>query len=385
MQIESLAVLLLLAATGRAQEPTKQVDRPLDQRYLRRIAAQIEPSLKGHQDRLAQYVTHFRHEAGNDPRLFAFHVTAEPEGERGVRLNGFVEFRETRAALAGFFKTLGFDPVENNLETLPAKELGDERFGLVKSAHSLSYAEPAEKEVVTDCLLGEPLFLLRAEGDHYLVHGGDGYLGYVSAADVQRVDEHGFGDYLKGPRVCLRSNQKVDGVSLLAGSRLKLMKQEGDTIVGQLPGGETVKLSAADCDLRDTPAEKIELVCAGAKQLLGTKYLWGGKTTGGVDCSGLVQVSFAGAGAVLPRDANQQFYMGRLTGTRWCRTAMRRGDTLYFLNPQGRISHTGLYLGDDQFIHAVEPTVRINSFNPQDENYDVGRHNSFAFARRLWE
>jgi hypothetical protein len=376
---------LAFALPAAAQGPAQPVDRPLDKSYIKRIAGQVEPSFHGTQDRLTQYIDHFRHEAANDPRLFAFHAAAQAEGEKGVRLYGFVEFPETRNALAAYFAALGFDPVENQIETLTAKDLGSERFGFIKSAHSLSYVDPAEKEVGTDGLLGEPLYLLRAEGGHFLVHGGDGYLGYVNANDIKRVDEKGFADYLKGPRVCLRSNQQVDEVALPAGSRLKFVKEEGDKIVGQLPTGESVTLSKAVCDLRDTPSEKIEIICAGAKQLLGTKYLWGGKTTKGVDCSGLVQVSFAGAGAVLPRDANQQFYMGRMTGTRWCRAAMRRGDTLYFLNPQGRISHTGLYLGNDQFIHAVEPTVRINSFNPEDKNYDAKRHASFAFARRLWE
>jgi cell wall-associated NlpC family hydrolase len=74
-----------------------------------------------------------------------------------------------------------------------------------------------------------------------------------------------------------------------------------------------------------------------------------------------------------------------LSATRWNRAGLRRGDTLYFINPQGRVSHTGLYLGDDQFIHAVSPVVRINSFNPEDENYAEAQDRSFAFARRLWQ
>ena len=378
----SLALVPMLAS---AQEPARRTDRPVDQGYIKRLAQAIEPELQGSHERLAQYVAHFRHEAANDVRLFAFNVRAEAEGDRGVRLHGYVEFPETRNAVVAYFKALGFEPVENQIETLPAKELGERRFGFINTAHSLSYAEPEEREVVTDCLLGEPLFLLCEEGGHYLVHGGDGYLGWVAAKDVQRVDEQAFAEYLKGPRVCVRSDENVDGVLLPAGSRLKLVSEDGDKITGKLPGGDKVTLPAKAVDLRDSPADKIEIVCTGAKELLGTNYLWGGKTSRGVDCSGLVQVSFAGAGVTVPRDANQQFHMGQLTGTRWSRAAMRRGDTLYFINPQGRISHTGLYLGDDQFIHAVSPVVVTGSFNPDDKNYDPARHASFAFARRLWE
>lgn len=385
-RLASAAVLcLFVVCTVHAQE-APPADRPVEPATIERLAKLAEPDFKGRATHLRQYVDSFRYNSANDARLCVYDVTAEPAGDQGVRLTGFVEFPETRTALTAYFAKLGFAPVENKLETLPAKSLGEKRFGFIKSAHSLSYAEPSEQEIVTDCLLGESLFLLRLEDEHYLVHNGDGYLGFVAAKDILPVDEAAFAKYLKGPRVSVRKDQpESEGVAMLAGSRPKYLRTEGDAHVAQLPSGEEVSIPVAESDLRDSPAEKLDVVCTNAKHLLGTKYLWGGKTSEGVDCSGLVQVAYGNAGVRLPRDSNQQIHMGQLTGTRWSRAAMRRGDTLYFINPQGKISHTGLYLGDDQFIHAVSPVVRINSFNPKDENYDPARHASFAFARRLWE
>lgn len=383
------AALILLLSTTATAEGKRNAERPVDKASLKRIAEQIESGLNGDPERLAAYVDYFRHKMVSDVRLFAFSVTAQPEGDGGVRLAGYVEFPETRAAIAEFLRILGFDPVHNDLETLPAKDLGEKRFGFIKASNSLSYAEPAEKEVVTDCLLGEHLFLLREQHRHFLVHGGDGYVGWVAAKDVQQVDEAAFADYLAGPRVFVLQHQVLKdsdaGIDAPSGARLKFVREERDDYVVQLPNGKTGKVAKSKCELREPPRQRIDVICTSARELLNTPYLWGGKTKAGVDCSGLVQVSFASGGVSVPRDADEQCHMGQLTGTRWSRANMQRGDTLYFLNGNGRVSHTGLYLGDHQFIHAVSPVVRINSFNPDDENYDPARDASFAFARRLWK
>ncbi len=62
---------------------------------------------------------------------------------------------------------------------------------------------------------------------------------------------------------------------------------------------------------------------------------------------------------------------------------MRRGDTLYFLGADGKIRHTAIYMGNDKYLQAVVPKVRISSFNPQDSDYDADHSASFAFAKRL--
>jgi cell wall-associated NlpC family hydrolase len=93
-------------------------------------------------------------------------------------------------------------------------------------------------------------------------------------------------------------------------------------------------------------------------------------------------LSYAAVGVGLPRDSYQQVYVGRLVATRWHRSGLRPGDTLYFLGQEGKIRHTGLYLGGDKFIQAVVPVVRINSLNPDDEDFDAYHGKSLAFAKR---
>ena len=351
-------------------------------RVVERLARRVEPKLEGKPEQLPHYIDFFRTELANDSRLCAFSVTAKVVDGGKVELRGYTEFPETRAALVKFVKLLGFQ-VDDQLESLPAAGLGQKIFGLVIAPHTICYDQPdGRQRPENDCLIGEPLYLLRDEKGHILVHSGEGYLGYVRDKDVRRVDAAEFAKYLQGKRVRIKSDQKVGDLMIPAGASLKLVGENGANVSVELPTGQQVSLPADSCAVhRDTSAD-IEQVVAKGTKVLGTKYLWGGKTSQGIDCSGLVQTSYLAAGVHLPRDAYQQFYVGQLSGTRWHTAGLRRGDTLYFLGADGKIRHTGLYLGDNHYMHAVMPVARINSFNPADKDYDAKRHASFAFAKR---
>jgi hypothetical protein len=359
---------------------------------LKQLARRIEPDLKGDAARLPQYVHFFRTEVGNDPRLFAFDVQAKPQADSKVVLSGFVEFPETRDSIASYLGELGFD-VDNQLQTLPVAELGEKTLGFLKTSHCLSYERPrgegerrGRRGVGTDCLFAEPLYLLRPSGDEMLVHSGEGYLGYIPADQIHRVTEAEFAKYLDGEAVRLVSDFKAGNeLTIPAGARLKHVRTCARYVEAELPTGARIRIPAQFCTVHGPPGEKIETIIGNAAKLKGTKYVWGGRGAGGIDCSGLVQVAYATVGWHLPRDANQQYYLGRLTGTRWHTSAMRRGDTMYFLGDDGRIRHTAIYLGDNKYLNAEIPHVRIGSMDPADEEYSERRHKSFAFAKRLVE
>lgn len=80
----------------------------------------------------------------------------------------------------------------------------------------------------------------------------------------------------------------------------------------------------------------------------GTRYRMGGTTKKGIDCSAFVGAVYASVfGISLPRTARDQYK----TAKRISRTELQEGDLLFF-NTRGGISHVGIYLQNNKFIHA---------------------------------
>ena len=80
---------------------------------------------------------------------------------------------------------------------------------------------------------------------------------------------------------------------------------------------------------------------------VGVPYRYGGSSPSGFDCSGLVHYSYASAGKSIPRTtAGQWANLSPVEGRK-----LRTGDLLFF-SIAGKMSHVGLYLGDDRFVHA---------------------------------
>ncbi len=98
-----------------------------------------------------------------------------------------------------------------------------------------------------------------------------------------------------------------------------------------------------------------------ALSLRGVPYRNGGSDPSGFDCSGFVQYVFAQHGVVLPREVREQVRSGdevRLAG-------IAPGDLIFFAIGRGGVSHVGLAIGGDEFVHApsARGAVRVEKFS----------------------
>jgi cell wall-associated NlpC family hydrolase len=112
-----------------------------------------------------------------------------------------------------------------------------------------------------------------------------------------------------------------------------------------------------------------------AFDFLGVPYRYGGSDPSGFDCSGLMQWVFARHGMTLPREARDQYLLGREIDL----GDVKPGDLIFFETVSRGASHVGMVIGEGRFIHA--PSSRgVVRVEPYTANYWIRR---FVGVRRI--
>ena len=192
----------------------------------------------------------------------------------------------------------------------------------------------------------------------------NGNVGYVSATYFRKVANTDFETYarVKGEGVYVRETPSDDA------NVLNVIDNEAVVTVNGLENGwyhVTCKygtvgyIRSSSLDLISTSSSaqsgKADSIIATAMRYRGVRYVYGGTTPRGFDCSGFTKYVFAQNGITLPRTASTQWASG--LGTRvYSRSALQKGDLVFFNDPRRNAgkscSHVGIYIGDGQFIHA---------------------------------
>lgn len=231
--------------------------------------------------------------------------------------------------------------------------VGEDREVIVPRA-PLRHAPSPDASLDTEALRGERVTIYEANGEGWSWGqlAADGYVGWLpsaalgppGAAATHRVGAlRTFG--FPGPSIKL---PPVTALSL--GSHL--------TVVGF--AGEREAFAVTDRG-EHFPARHLAAVgtaehdfVAVAERFLGVPYLWGGKTSLGLDCSGLVQVALTACGRACPRDSDmQERALGTAIDVTSGVAALHRGDLVFWPG------HVAIARGDGSLVHANAHHVAV--------------------------
>ncbi|MGE5488840.1 MAG: C40 family peptidase [bacterium] len=254
---------------------------------------------------------------------------------------------------------------------------------IVKPVANMHAAPSEDAAVVSQAIFGVNIGVLEVQPGWVKIRTPDEYTGWVAQASVLRSAEpyavEGvqveslFANLYREPDVT--KHQPL--LTLPYEARLEVASVRDERWMEvRLPGGATAWVQRGDVSAGRPHASIPELI-AFSKRFLGLPYLWGGTSTFGYDCSGFTQMLCRRRGIAIPRDAAPQAHWEGMAAVD--RSALEPGDLLYFGSSQEKITHTGMYIGNGEFIHASTHERPVVQIGRVDDPYWAGL---FVAARR---
>lgn len=245
------------------------------------------------------------------------------------------------------------------------------------------YREPSlDAEVISQAIFSTNLVV--AAGDSHKAPLGwlhvttpDQYVGWMQSKDLQRLAGRSYGVEGRIVRVAqLSANIYRDPsvtrhapiINVPWESRLEVLDEKVERgerwLKVSLPFGQTGYVQSGDVTSDFSPLSIPQTITL-ARRFLGITYTWGGTSSYGYDCSGFMQMLARQRGISLPRDAWQQAsWSGSFDVDR---ANLAPGDLLYF-GSKSKITHTGMYIGNGEFIHDTtntHPGIQVSKLDDE--------------------
>ena len=208
------------------------------------------------------------------------------------------------------------------------------------------YSKPSkEAEVVTQILYGEKFKVLKKKGDWIQIKQNyDHYIGYIKKANFRKKFNPEFKVKKLKTNIYEIKNKRFKKTkqSIFFGSQLSISKKTKKFYEFE-PNKWIKKEDLAKLDHVEKNYNKI------LKLFLNTKYLWGGRSSNGIDCSALIQIIFFYNNKFFPRDTKDQ--------VKYCRKKQskkfHRGDIIFWKG------HVGICVDKTNFLHAYGPRKKV--------------------------
>jgi gamma-D-glutamyl-L-lysine dipeptidyl-peptidase len=231
----------------------------------------------------------------------------------------------------------------------------------------------AESDVVSQALYGTGVQALKNVPGWTNIRTADGYTGWVAADDLKMLNGATYAPAGNAVRIAQLSANIYSEPDVTRHAPLlelpwesRLEPAAGKTkntdlwLEVRLVDGRAAWVQRGDVSEEFSPLSIAQMLQL-AHRFLGITYTWGGVSSFGFDCSGFTQMLERQRGIEMPRDADLQAAWSSMVPVE--RKDLRPGDLLFFGSSMAKITHTGMYLGNGEFIHDTthdHPGVQIS-------------------------
>ena len=242
---------------------------------------------------------------------------------------------------------------------------------IVKTAYANIYSEPKfSSQLVTQALFFETLKVISSNGDWLEVSQWDGYKGYVHSFYLSDNLISQRNDFVVKDRfLSLYDSPDFSNLIMMApfGARIPIIFNNDEYYMSESINDKTYffreEISSSNDDIRS-------MIIKYSKKLIGSPYLWGGKTPFGYDCSGFVQQVFKSLDISFQRDTSEQIKDNRMSSIDI--ESVNKGDILFFDMEGNGVDHVGIWYNKNHVIHCGGE-VKIQSIN-DDSHKELREH-----------